>query len=183
MLSADMIFVQSHFSSDQTPPYVAAGTLGRALVAFTGPLAAVMFPKLVRSHKRAETTDVLWLTLLSTALLGALGAGMLTFLAPYVIKLGFRSNFVTIAPLVPWFAWCMLPLAMANVLVNNLMAKSHFAAVPAMVAVAVGYTWFLQQFGMKSFLSVVQTLGIFNLLLLIVTAWYSRKARVEKSPA
>ncbi|HOW67870.1 MAG TPA: hypothetical protein P5186_20875 [Candidatus Paceibacterota bacterium] len=183
MLSADMIFVQSHFPSDQTPPYVAAGTLGRALVAFTGPLAAVMFPKLVRSHKRAETTDVLWLTLLSTALLGAFGAVMLTFLAPIVVRLGFRPDFVTIAPLVPWFAWCMLPLAMANVLVNNLMAKSHFAAVPAMVAVAVAYTWFLQKFGMKSFFSVVQTLGAFNLLLLIVTAIYSRKPAVEKKPS
>jgi O-antigen/teichoic acid export membrane protein len=176
MLSADMIFVGSHFPGEQTPPYVAAGTLGRALVAFTGPLAAVMFPKLVRSHKKAEPTDVLWLTLLSTGVLGGLGATMLTILAPLVIQLGFRSDFVSIAPLVPWFGWCMLPLAMANVLINNLMAKSRFAAVPWMVGVAVAYTVVLQSFGLKSFLSVVQTLGLFNLLLLGISAWFSWKA-------
>jgi PST family polysaccharide transporter len=178
MLSADMIFVGSHFPNDQTAPYVAAGTLGRALVAFTGPLAAVMFPKLVRSLKKAEPADVLWLTLLSTALLAGMGALGLTLTAPLVIRLGFRPDFVSIAPLVPWFAWCMLPLAMANVLVNNLMARSQFAAVPWLVAVTVGYTIALEVFGLKSFLSVVQTLGLFNLLLLAIAAWFSwhRKA-------
>ena len=53
MLSADMIFVQ-HFFDTQTAFYAAAGMIGRALVFFTQPMAAVMFPKIVQSAARAE---------------------------------------------------------------------------------------------------------------------------------
>src|SRR6185503_5738695 len=45
MFSVDPVFVQAWFDKDQTPYYMAAGTLGRALVVFTGPIVMVMFPK------------------------------------------------------------------------------------------------------------------------------------------
>lgn len=56
MFSADPLFVQAWFDKDQTAFYMAAGTLGRALVAFTGPMVAVMFPKIVRSAALSEPT-------------------------------------------------------------------------------------------------------------------------------
>jgi len=90
-----------------------------------------------------------------TAVLGGIGALGLTAMAPLVIKLGFRPAFVSIAYLVPWFAWCMLPLAMANVLINNLLARSEFKVVPWLVAVAVGYVVVLNR-SLASFLSVVR---------------------------
>jgi len=42
-------------------------------------------------------------------------------------------------PLVPWFAWGMLPLTLANVLINALLARGRFAVVPWLVLVAIGY--------------------------------------------
>ena len=30
------------------------------------------------------------------------------------------------APLVPWFAWALLPLTVANVLVQNILARGRF---------------------------------------------------------
>jgi len=73
---------------------------------------------------------------------------------------------------VPWFAWCMLPLALATVLLNSLMARSQFRAVPWLVLVAAGYgvTLYLRH---ESFVQVIQTLGGFGLLLLAVCAWFS----------
>src|ERR1051326_7318196 len=69
MFMVDPMFVRIFFEPSQTGGYVAAGTLCRALVLFTGPLAAVMYPKIVRSIAASQETNMLKVTLLSTAAL------------------------------------------------------------------------------------------------------------------
>jgi O-antigen/teichoic acid export membrane protein len=186
LFSADQVFVQANFAAESTGPYVAAGTLSRALVMFTGPLAAVMFPKIVRSVVRAEGTDVLRFTLLGTLAMGGGGALALSVMAPLFITIGFNPKFVSIAPLVPWFVWAMLPLALATVLVNNLMAREVFRAVPALAAVAGVYACALGMLVPKfaaalpsaeGFVRVTQVLGCFNLLLLAVAAWFTWRGK------
>jgi hypothetical protein len=66
----------------------------------------------------------------------------------------------------------MLPLTLATVLLNNLMATSQFRAVPWLIAVAAGYGLTLY-FRHDSFIQVIQTIGVFGLLLLAVTAWFT----------
>ncbi len=175
--SADPIFVQSHFDKEQTGFYVAVGTLSRALVMFTAPLAAVMFPKIVRSAAQKEKSDVLGMTVLATVVLVGLGALGLSVIAPWLIRLVFKSSFVEIAaPLMPWFAWSMVPLAVANVLVNNLLARSNFRVVPWLVVLAVAYgvtLHFVAAAENRSFERVIRTIGAFNLLVLAVAAMFT----------
>ena len=55
LFTSDTIFAKAFFSGDAMKPYVAAGTLSRALLWLVLPMAAVMFPKLciaARSWKR-----------------------------------------------------------------------------------------------------------------------------------
>src|SRR5260370_13871899 len=124
------------------------GTLARGIVVFTGPLAAVMFPKLVHSAARAEKRELnlMGLSLLGTAVLSCLAAIGLTVTAPLIIKFASKPEYVSIVPLIPLFSWSMVPLALALVLLNNLMAHSRFKVVPAAVAVAIGYWIALQYF-------------------------------------
>ena len=183
MLAADMIFVQRFFSEKETGYYAAAGMIGRALVYFTGPIAAVMFPKLARSKATGEKSNALALALGVTALAGASAAVVCTLFPELPIRIIYDKSFMEhSAPLVPWFAWCMLPLTLATVLINSLMAQSEFKAVPWLVAVATGYgmTLYLRH---ETFTQVIQTIGIFGLVLLAVCAWFtwgekSRKAKV-----
>jgi O-antigen/teichoic acid export membrane protein len=173
MLAADMIFVQRFFSKEQTGFYAAAGMIGRALVYFTGPVAAVMFPKLARSAATGEKSNALALGLGVTALAGAAAAVMCTLFPSLPIRIVYNQSYLDVStPLVPWFAWCMLPLTLATVLLNSLMARSQFAAVPWLVAVAAGYglTLYLRH---ESFIQVIQTIGCFGLLLLAVCAWFT----------
>ena len=173
MLQADMIFVQKFFAKDKTAFYAAAGMIGRALVYFTGPVAAVMFPKLARSAATGEKSNALALGLGVTALAGAGAALMCTLFPSLPIRLVYDQTFLDVStPLVPWFAWCMLPLTLATVLLNSLMARSQFAAVPWLVVVAAGYglTLYLRH---ESFIQVIQTIGCFGLLLLAVCAWFT----------
>jgi O-antigen/teichoic acid export membrane protein len=176
MFSSDGIFVQYYFDGSVTFPYMAAGRLARALVFFTGPLAAVMFPKVVRSMARAEKTDVMRVALVTTAVLAGLGALVLTFIAPWLLPLVFKKSFLAAVPLLPAFACSMVPLTLANVLVYNLLARERFALVPWLVLLAVAYGITLVFFH-GTFLTVIRILGLFNLLLLGLASWFTwRKA-------
>ena len=191
IMCADMLVVQSNFSSEITPFYAAGAMIGVALVTFTTPLAAVMFPKIVRSLARSEKTDALVLAMGTTVLLAGLAAVGCTLFPELPLRIMFFKNpdYLKAAPLVPWFMWCMVPLTLANVLVGNLLGREQLAAVLWLVAVAAGYGVTLSVFvhadqamePFRAFRTVVQILVLFGLLLLAVAAWFSwrEKERIK----
>ena len=176
MFTSDTIFAKAYFHSDEMAPYVAAGTLSRALLWLVLPLAAVMFPKIVHASARAERSNLFGLVVLGTAALALCGGLGLWLVGPWVVKLIFTANYVAeTTALIPWYAAAMVPLAMANVLVNDLLARSRFGVVPFMVALAAAYGFTLPML-LNHFPGrievVLQTLGAFNLLLFLVCAWF-----------
>jgi O-antigen/teichoic acid export membrane protein len=179
MSIADPIFVQTYLAkTENTAHYIAAGTMARALVAFTGPVAAVMFPKVVQSVAKSEKTDLARLSFLTTAGLAVLGALGLSLVAPWALTLVFKDTYKAAVPLLSWFAWCITPLTLANVLLNDLLARSQFRVVPWLVAVVGAYGLALLRFH-DSFLTVIKTLGVFNLVFFGVTIWFTRRSRVS----
>jgi O-antigen/teichoic acid export membrane protein len=178
LFSADMFFVKAYFPADDVSYYGAAGTLSRALLWFVGPLTAVMFPKIVHSVARAEKTDLVGLTLLCTAVLAGLGAVGLCIVGPYAVRFVYKPEYVALATQVlPWYAGAMLPYCLANVLVNNLLARLDFRIVPVLAVLAVGYAVTLTYIH-GSLIAVLQTLGVFNLMLLVIATWLTRRARI-----
>jgi O-antigen/teichoic acid export membrane protein len=167
MLTQDMLVVQEFFPREETGYYGAAGMIGRALYFFTAPVTAVLFPKLVQSAARAQKNSVLAQAVGATALLGVGAATFCTLFPTLPLRLVYNETFLKVAPLVPLFAWCMLPLILSGVLVNNLLARERFAAVPFLVAVAAGY-YITLRFRHDSFETVIHTLGFFGSLLLAV---------------
>jgi O-antigen/teichoic acid export membrane protein len=177
LFTADTMFVKAYFPEDETGFYVGSGTLARALLWLVLPLATVMFPKIVHSAAKSEKSNLLGLVLLGTGLLAAGGALGLTILGPWIVKLVFKDSFVAVAAQVlPWYAWAMVPLSLANVLVNNLLARSQFRIVPVLVGLAAAYGVALTRFH-GSLVTVLQTLGVFNLLLLAVSGWFTWRGR------
>ena len=173
MLGADMIFVRRFFPPAQTGYYAAPGMIGRALFYFTAPLTQVMFPKIARSKALGEETSALKLTLVLTALAAGGAALGCTLFPSLPVRLIYDKSFLAISsPLVPWFTWCMVPLTLSTVLINNLMARSRFAAVPWLLAVAVSYGLTLY-FRHDTFKSVILTVGLFGLILFGVCVWFS----------
>ena len=171
--TADTMFVKAYFSGDDAAFYVSAGTLSRGLMWLVVPLATVMFPKIVHSVARSEKSSLLGVVLLGTAVLAAGGAVGLTILGPWVVKLAYSKQYVSVAAAVlPWYAWAMVPLSLAYALVNNLMARSQFGVVPVLWLLAAAYGVALTQFH-DTLITVLKTLGIFNLLLLGVCAWFN----------
>jgi O-antigen/teichoic acid export membrane protein len=177
MFTSDTMYAKAYFTSDQMAPYGAAGTLSRALLWLVLPLAAVMFPKIVHAAAKAEKTNLFNLVVLGTAVLAICGALGLWLVGPIVVKIVYKSSYiVATTALLPWYAGAMVPLALANVMVNDLLARARFGVVPFMVllAVAYGFTlpWMLNHFPGRLEV-VLQTLGVFNLLLFLVCAWFT----------
>lgn len=187
MFTSDTMFAKAYFSDEQMAPYVAAGTLSRALLWLVLPLAAVMFPKIVHASAKAEKSNLFGIVVLGTAVL-AIGGGLgLWLVGPLVVKLVYTTGYVKEASaLLPWYAAAMVPLALANVLVNDLLARSKFGVVPFMVALAVAYGFTLPAM-LNHFPGrvevVLQTLGAFNLLLFLVCAWFTWGRKSGEKPA
>lgn len=186
LFTGDTLFVKHYFTAGQTGAYGSAGTLSRALIWLVGPLATVMFPRIVHSSAKSEETNIMGMVLVGTAVLAIGGAGGLVVLGAWVIGLVYGADFVPVAGLVlPWYAAAMVPLALANVLVNNLLARSRFTVVPFIFLLAVAYAATLVYVNQvaNSLVAVLQTLGGFNLLLLGICSWFTWgvKAKPQKA--
>jgi O-antigen/teichoic acid export membrane protein/regulation of enolase protein 1 (concanavalin A-like superfamily) len=186
LFTADTMFTKAYFDGDTVAAYVGAGTLSRALMWLVGPLATVMFPRIVHSSAKSEKTDIMGLVLVGTAVLAIAGALGLWVLGPWVIKLVYKTSYVQeAAAVLPWYAFAMVPLSVGNVLLSNLLARSAFRVVPVICLLAVTYGIALTQFH-SSLVAVLQTLGFFNLLMLAACAWFTwfeKPGKKSGSPA
>jgi O-antigen/teichoic acid export membrane protein len=175
LFTADTIFVKAYFAGEVTDAYGGAGTLSRALMWLVGPLAAVMFPRIVHSAARSEKSDLMRTVLWGTFALAASGAIGLWLVGPFVVKVIYPARYATQAiALLPWYAWAMVPLALANVLLNNLLARGSFRVVPGLIVLALAYAFALTRPTLHaSPVTVLQTLGVCNLFLLVISAWFT----------
>jgi O-antigen/teichoic acid export membrane protein len=173
LFSADTSFVDAYFGANRTAPYGAAGTLSRALLWLVLPLAAVMFPKIVHSTAKLEKLNLLGLVLLGTSLLVICGVLGLWWLGPWLVRFVYPPEYATEAlAILPWYAGAMVPLALANVLVNNLLARSRFQVVPFLVLLAMFYGLALTRYH-DSFVTVLKTLCVFNALFFVICAGFT----------
>jgi len=181
LLTADTMFVKAYFPSTQAGFYLSAGTLSRALMWLVGPLAAVMFPRLVHSAAKSEKSNLMGLVLVGTAVLAITGAGSLSLLGPFIVKIVSGPAYVAVASsLLPWYAFAMVPLCVANVLLNNLLAQSSAKAAVPLILLAVAYGFALTRFH-ASLQMVLKTMGLCNIVLLLVCAFFTWVVRPAKS--
>ncbi len=181
IFTADTMFTKAYFPGDHVAAYVVAGTMSRALIWLVGPLATVMFPRIVHSSAKSEETDIMGLVLIGTAVLAILGALGLWILGPFVIKFVSTKAYVEVAvSVLPWYAFAMIPLSLANVLLNNLLARASFKVVPIICVLAVGYAIALTRFH-ATLVQILQTLGVVNLLMLAACAWFTWFAKPSKT--
>ncbi len=144
LFTTDTMYATPHFSGDAMKAYIAAGTLSRALLWVVLPMAAVMFPKIVHSSTKGEKNNLLGVVIAGTAILGVCGAAGLYLVGPLVVKIVYTAKSVSATTaLLPWYAGAMIPLALGNVLANDLLARGRFKVVPFMILVALGYAFTL----------------------------------------
>jgi O-antigen/teichoic acid export membrane protein len=189
MTTLDVIYVRSVFPEEQsTQLYNPASMIGLALMVVTTPLVQVMFPKVARSAALTQGSRAMILALVAAATVGALAAVICTLMPELPLRVISFNNpaYLGASPLVPWFAWALLPLMLAMVLANNLLAQGRFAVVPWLALVAALYcgallVWRSYLPGLEplvAFKGLLVTLGTANLSLLALTILYSVREQV-----
>ena len=186
LFGSDTMFTKAYFSGDAMKPYAAAGTLSRGLLWIVLPMATVMFPKLVHAHTKSEKTNLFNIVILGTAVMGICGWIGLRVAGPIAVRIVYSANDVagTMA-LIPWYAAAMVPLGMAMVMVNDLLARAKYQVVPFMVALAVadGFTmpYVLSHYHDRGLVVPLQTICVFYLLLFGVCAFFTWGKFAQKS--
>ncbi len=184
MSSLDMLFVQSLFEKSQTTLYSGAMLTGFAIIQFIAPVALVMFARVAQNVARKERSDSLAMTLTATILFGCVAAVGCTLFPKLPLRLMYFTNpeMWNAAPLVPWFAWALLPLTVANVLVQHILARAQFKAVPWLLLVPAIYAAALalqapalvRMPPFDAFTRIIQTMGVTSTLLCLMAAKFSQ---------
>jgi O-antigen/teichoic acid export membrane protein len=184
IFSQDSLIALKFLTEDESGLYNAAGAVGRALVYLTAVITSVMFPRIAREAALATNSGTLMLSVGATLLMGTVAATASTLLPELPIRLIQGAGYVAAAPLVPWFAWCLLPLTLASTLLNNLLARARYAVILPLVLVATGYWLALRQFH-RSPREIIATMGVAATAALLVTAafsiWESRRSARPQS--
>jgi O-antigen/teichoic acid export membrane protein len=190
IINVDMPLVQSHFPSEITRFYGGAETIGIAVVTLCVPVAAVMFPKLVRSRATASKSDALQLAITGTAIIGGGAAIFCTLWPEFPLRILFhgKPEMLQAAPLIPWFMWAMVPITIYNVLVNNLIARERYEIIPFSAVLPIAYAvtlyLFLERSHQPPFLTfkrVIQILMFYSTALMLVSIYFSRRAAAEEA--
>jgi Uncharacterized membrane protein, putative virulence factor len=176
LFTADTILVKSYFTEAEEDFYVGAGTLSRALLWLVLPLASVMFPRLVHSAAKSEKSNLMGMVLLGTAVLSIVGALSLSLLGPFVTNLVFKKGVAAqVCSLLPWYSAAMVPLALSNVLLNQLLSRpdSKWMLAIFVLVAAIGYLFAITQFH-TTLDMVLKVMGVANLVLLGICAAFYR---------
>lgn len=183
LTTADVIYVKSVFPEADWALYIPAAMVGLAFMTFATPLAQVMFPKVARSAALTQKSMALPLALAATVGGGALGAIACSVVPELPLRLIYFSKpaFWVAAPLVPWFAWAVLPLTVAHILINGLLARERYRVVPWVAAMGVIYLgllyagrgWLTAQEPLMAFRVLLGTLGACNTAVLALAVRFT----------
>ena len=162
--------------------------IGFAMTQFIAPIAAVMFPTIVRNMALSKKTDALLLTLAVTGGFACLAATGCTLFPKLPLAILFPDK-IGASVLVPSYVWVLVPLALANVLIQNLLARGRFAATPWLMPVPILYVLTLLAFESRlvalpddfsAFKVIIHIMGFFCLLLFGVAAWFTWRKPVNE---
>jgi len=190
IMQADALIVREkldalNLTAEETVGYTAARRIGQVLVFVVGAVVSVMYPKVARGFKSTEASDALKLTVGLTAAVSLIGAATTSLMPQIPLRiLAGSSASAESATLVVAYVWALVPLAISNVLVWNLMARECYRAVPFLILVAGG-CWFALRTYSDRLLTIVTVVGVFSAIMLVVSAVFTlldlRRSRAARS--
>ena len=176
LVNLDLMIVKHYFSPEEAAQYSAASLFGRAIGWLIAPLATVLFP-----HVWDETNHHANRALLLKFILVALGLGMAAACVCTVGKEMLASLLLgrsdpAVSWLIPRCVWAMLPIGVANIFLNFVMARGRYGFLAVFVALTllclVGFA--LWHDTLRQILAVVALFGVATLALFVAITFGRR---------
>lgn len=177
LVNIDLVVVKHYFSDEQAAQYSGATLFGRAIGWLMAPLCTVLFPHVWDETKSSANRALLLKFLLAAialsvggALVCTLGSGLLT-----TLLLGRTEE--TVAGLIRICVWAMLPIGVASLFLNFVMARGRYGFLAALVALVLLYllAFAIWHDTFEHILMVVAGFGMAALVLFVVVAYRSPK--------
>lgn len=181
LVNLDMVIVKHYFSPDDAAQYSAASLFGRAIGWAIAPLCTVLFPHVWDESQHEANRALLLKFLLAAIGIGIAAALVCTaasnLLASILLRSAEAKVIASVASLIPLCAWAMLPIGVANVFLNFVMARGRYGFLAVFVAVVVLYlvAFALWHDTIQHVLAVVAAFGLATLGLFVAVTYGKRR--------
>lgn len=172
----DMAMVKHLFPATVADEYAAASRFGRAVGWLISPLCTVLFPHVWDETRHEANRALLWKFLLVAVGIGV-GAACVASMTPGLLtKLLLGRADAAVSALIPLCAWAMLPIGVANVFLNFVMARGRygFLVVFAVITVLYPVAFELWHESLRQVLAVVAAFGVVTLALFVAVTYAAR---------
>jgi len=173
LVTLDLVVVKHYFTPEQTSDYAAASLFGRAVGWLISPLCTVLFPHVWDESKHEANRALLFRFLLLAAGVGVAAALVCWASAGLLTKLLLGRANAEVTALIPVCAWAMLPIGVANVFLNFVMARGRYGFLVVFAVVALAYVgaFALWHDSVRHILEVVAVFGVITLVLFVVVTY------------
>lgn len=173
LTSTDVLLVKHFFNSYEAGLYGGLSLVGKVIFYFTGPLASVMFPLLIKRHSLGQNfNNLFYLTLLLVAI-PSIGIALFYILFPILsVKLFLGGGeYLRIVPYLPIFGIYLAIFSLLNVCVNFFLSLKK-TMISIFIAMAAVLQIVLINLYHKDFFQVIGISTILSVILLIVLILY-----------
>ena len=188
LMNADIVMVKRYFDPVEAGLFARAGTIGRAVVFISMPVALAMFPKVtsvgdVRSGSRLVLAKALGLAAL--IILAAVSLVALWPRLPLLVLFRDAAPDAEMIRLVRWVTWAMSPLGLVYLLIHFELAQHRFGQAMALAGCALLYVAMVA-FRHDTVRQVVAALalaaGLAAAVLVVGAPWRPTATRPETPP-
>lgn len=170
LTSTDVVLVKHFFSPTEAGLYGGLSLVSKVIFYFTGPLASVMFPLLIRRHNLGQNFNNLFYLTLLLVMVPSFGIALFYILFPALsIKLFLGGGeYLKVASYLPLFGMYLVVFSLLNVCVNFFLSLKR-TGISIFVAGAAIMQILLISFFHKDFFQVIAiSTGLSIVLLLIL---------------
>lgn len=169
LTSTDVVLVKHFFSSTEAGLYGGLSLVSKVIFYFTGPLASVMFPLLIRRHNLGQNFNNLFYLTLLLVTVPSFGIALFYILFPILsIKLFLGGGeYLKVASYLPLFGIYLAVFSLLNVCVNFFLSLKR-TGISIFVAGAAIVQILLISFFHKDFFQVIAISTGLSIVLLLV---------------
>ena len=176
--NSDILLVKHYFDNLNAGMYSSLALIGRIVYYVTWMFVMILLPKVVQAKQAGTDTRPLMFGYLKYIIALCSGIVLFTFLFPeFSVRVLFGQEFVSIAPLLGWYAVATGLFAISNVFVYYFLSLDHF--VPIFLSTAMGIVQVILIVCWHNDLSQVVAMQVISMLLLFLfqLGYYLRNSK------
>jgi O-antigen/teichoic acid export membrane protein len=130
LLTTDTILIPNFFKDYDVGIYISAVTLGRTVYFFPTAIVFALFPMVVESHVKGQSTKNYFFKALLIAFLMSLTGSLIFYFTPeFWIKYLYGERYINAANILKYIGFMLIPMTLVYILISYEIAKNRFTFI------------------------------------------------------